>query len=105
MPSPPYSPGGRLIECSTTVSTRAPAGRARKLGAGPRVAPRPQPSSQSPLISGIGRFGLGDAEPRHPVAHLPQRQPEAGAGGGAGEVLALERAHEDHALDLVEGAH
>ena len=40
-------PGGRLIECSTTVSTRAPAGRGPKLGDGTRVAPRHQPSCHS----------------------------------------------------------
>src|ERR1700758_547314 len=107
MPSPPYSPGGRLIECSTTVSTRAPAGRELKLGDGTRLAWRHQPPCQSSSArsgdavmraSGrVGRLGLGDPEPRHPVAHLAQREPEARARGGAVEALALERPNEDHA--------
>src|SRR5258706_16377549 len=75
---PPYSPGGRLIECTTTRSMRAPAGRGPKLGESSRRAKRYQPASHRPddrLFSGgaVIRLviGRGDREPRDAVADLP----------------------------------
>src|SRR5438132_13299741 len=104
MPSPPYSPGGRLIEWISARSIVVPGGRGPKFGDGHRRAETHQPSSQAarpprgPSLSFADMVGHADAQARHAIAHLPQRQPQARAGGGAVEAMALQRTHEDVAL-------
>src|SRR4051812_44153957 len=106
-PSPPYSPGGRLIECTTTRSMAAPAGRGPKLGDSSRRAKRYQPPSHCAGVSGlvmrvVGAAGDRYREPGDAVADLPQRQTQALRGGRAVVVGFLQRLHEDVALLLVE---
>ena len=109
--SPPYSPGGRLIEWSTHEVDRVAAGRGPKFGDAQRArARRSQPSRHADVRavrahsrSAPPRVAADvDAEARHAVAHLAQRQAQARAGRGAVEAMALERAHQDVALDVVE---
>src|SRR5689334_10233772 len=122
MASPPYSPGGRLIEWMTASSTAQPGGRGPKFGDSQRRACAHQPSGSidsTGRTSGAGTPGVSagfaaldidrvvgaadvDAQAGHPVAHLAQRQPEARTGRGAVVAVALERAFEHVALDVVE---
>src|SRR5690242_13951275 len=98
-------PGGRLIEWTSASVTSAPGGRGPWLGESTRRAPAHQPSDQasSPAAFAIEAVAAhADAEARHAIAHLAQRQPEARAGRGAIEAMTLQRAQEDVALDLVE---
>ena len=87
-----------------------PAGRGPKFGDGAARAP-PTTSRRCQRGAAATRFSAGsprsppsaaDAQPRHAVAHLAQRQAQAGAGRGAVVAVALERALEDVALDLVQ---
>src|SRR6478609_10690168 len=105
--SPPYWPGGRLIECSTTRSTTASAGRGPKLGEAKRRAKRYQPSDQSGSsaggrVIGVVAAGRRDGEPRDAVADLPQAQAQPLRGRGAVEARLLQGSHENLALLLVE---
>src|SRR5262245_59403903 len=82
MCSPPYSPGGRLIECSTTRLISAPAGRSSWLG-------------ESTIL-------IRNREPLHPVAQLPEGDAEELRRRGAVELGLGERLEDRLALDLVE---
>ena len=112
--SPPYSPGGRLIEWTHDEIDRA---RRRAAARSSATRTRARRRSQPSRHAGARRRRLAHSrsappvspptltfEARHAVAHLAQRQAEADAGRGAIEAMVLERAHEDVALDLVEVA-
>src|SRR3569832_2567718 len=105
-PSPPYSPGGRLIECTTMRSMAAPCGRAPKFGEARRRAKRYQPPSHSDgtsavVIVVVAAAGHRDRLPRDAVADLPQRQAELLRGGRAVVIGLAQRLHENRALLLV----
>src|SRR5688572_10242275 len=99
--SPPYTPGGRLMECTTTRSTAAPSGRGPKFGEASLRAKRYQPASHRLAPSGTGRvIGLfaarrGDRQPRDAVADLAQAQAQSLGGRGAVEVGLAQRLHQD----------
>src|SRR3569623_1900419 len=107
--SPPYCPGGRLMECTTTRSTFASAGRGPKFGESSRRAKRYQPPCHSAGAAGSGRLvirlvaaGRREREAGDAVADLPQRQSQALRRGGAVEAALLQRLDQDFALLLVE---
>jgi hypothetical protein len=72
-----------------------------------RALPRRAPPAAAPGAAAVNRFRhrRADAQPRHAVAHLAQRQAEAGAGRGAVVAVAQQRTFEDVALDRVEVGH
>src|SRR5262245_35755045 len=82
MCAPPYSPGGRLMECSTTRLICTPCGRSSWLG-------------ESTIL-------IGDREALHAVAQLPEGDAEELGRRGAVEVGLGERLEDRLALDLVE---
>src|SRR2546428_10818852 len=82
MASPPYSPGGRLIECRTTRVISLPGGRSSWFG-------------ESTTL-------IGDLQPLHPVAQLAEGDPEQLRGGGAVETGLAERLEDRLALQAVE---
>src|SRR3569832_1211705 len=107
--SPPYRPGGRLIEWTTTRSTCAPAGRGPQFGEASRRAKRYQPSSHSALaVSGVVMRVVAargrDREPGDAVADLAQAEPQALRRGCVVEVALVLRTLLDLALLLVEPA-
>src|SRR3990167_10412620 len=105
----PYSPGGRLMECTTIRSTQACAGRGPKLGDAMWRAPPCLPCTQGAWPAGSGVcagmrvvVGCGDVQARNAVADLPQADPQPGRRGGAVEVGGLQGAHQNVALLLVQ---
>src|SRR5688500_15688499 len=82
MPSPPYSPGGRLIECSSARLISVPGGRSSWFG-------------ESTTL-------IGDAEALHAVAQLPEGDAQKLRRRGAVEGRLAERIEDDLALHLVE---
>src|SRR6266849_397867 len=94
MPSPPYSPGGRLIECTTSSVIASPAGRSSWFGEATKRQPLSRPSGP--------RFILFDAEALHAVAQLAEGDAEQLGRRGAVEPGLAERLHDRLALDAVE---
>src|SRR5689334_6866622 len=94
MASPPYSPGGRLIECTTSSVSASPTGRSSWLGDSTRRHGASQPSGRS--------FIFFDAQPLHAVAQLPEGDAEELGRGGAVEAGLAERFEDRLALDAVE---
>src|SRR6187401_946064 len=97
------------MECTTTRSISAPAGRGPKLGEATRCAKRYQPSRQSGSAAsgGAGFIRLvvarrRDGEPRDAITDLPQAQAQALGGGRAVEIGLAQRLHQDLALLLVQ---
>src|SRR3954470_14335803 len=102
------------MECSTTRSVGAVAGREPKLGERSAFAKRYQPACHRPSsaagasaadVSVVGMaaraivaVGCGDAQARDAVANLPQAHAEPRGGRGAVEAAFVQRAHEDLAL-------
>src|SRR3954469_5150740 len=82
MASPPYCPGGRLIEWITARKTSAPAGRSSWFG-------------ESTTL-------IGDAQALHAIAQLPERDTEELSGGSAVEAGLAECFEDGLALDAVE---
>src|SRR5438874_7533610 len=80
--SPPYSPGGRLIECSTTRVICVPLGRSSQFG-------------DSTIL-------IADAQALHPVAQLPEGDAEELRRRGAVEAGLAERLEDRLALEAVE---
>src|SRR5688572_29972702 len=103
-----------LIECTTTRSISAPAGRAEQLGEASRRAKPYQPPCHSIEAGGAGSrarvFAIvgavvaarrGDRQPRDAVADLAQAQAEALGRRGAVEAGFAQRLDQDLALLLV----
>src|SRR5439155_1009033 len=65
--SPPYCPGGKLIECRTRSVIAAPGGRSSQFGEAIYRASGSRPS---------GPIFIADAEALHPVAQLPEGDAE-----------------------------
>src|SRR6266508_1099726 len=87
MASPPYSPGGRLIECTTSSVISVPGGRSSWLG---------------DAMTRAGVSVIFDAQALHAVAQLPEGDAEELGGGGAVEAGLAERLDDSLALDVVE---
>src|SRR3954468_11656468 len=95
MASPPKSPGGRLIECTTSSETTLPRGRASQFGEGTRRAPATQPS-------GLGVVFLTNSQALHAVAQLPERDAKQARRRGTVESGLAERGEDRVALEPVE---
>src|SRR5512133_517334 len=106
--SPPYRPGGRLIECTTIRSICAAGGRAPWLGESRRRANRYQPDCHSAPDSLSDRFvmrlvaGSGDGQPCDAVADLPQAEAQPMRGRRAVESALVQGLDQDVAFLLVE---
>src|SRR6267143_3252505 len=92
--SPPYSPGGRLIECTTSSVIASPAGRSSWFGEATNRQPRSRPLGSS--------FILFDTQALHAVAQLPEGDAEELGRRGAVEPGLAERLQDRLALDAVE---
>src|SRR5688572_17022558 len=82
MSPPPYLPGGRLIECTTTSEISVPGGRSSWLG-------------ESTIL-------IFDAQALHPVSKLPEGNPQQPRRGGAVEAGLAQRLQDRLALQAVE---
>src|SRR3989442_15656192 len=85
--SPPYSPGGRLIECTTSRVISVPAGRSSWLG-------------ESTMRSGFAV--VFDAKALHPVPELAERDAQELRRRSAVEAGLAKRLEDRLALDVVE---
>src|SRR5207237_1268882 len=95
MASPPYSPGGKLIECTTSSETTLPAGRSSQLGEATRRAPATQ-------RSGLGVVFLTNAQALQAVAQLPEGDAEQARRRSAVESRLGKRRENRIALQPVE---
>src|SRR3954465_10131002 len=91
--SPPYSPGGRLIECTTSSVISSPGGRSSGLGDWTYRQPSTRPSGARIIL---------DAQALHAVAELPEGNTEDLGGGRAVESGLAERPQDRLALDVVQ---
>src|SRR3954468_19593560 len=91
--SPPYSPGGRLIECTTSSVISSPGGRSSWLGDWTYRQPSIRPSGARIIL---------DAQALHAVAELPEGNAEELGGGRAVESGLAERLQDRLALDVVQ---
>src|SRR5690349_20314869 len=94
MPSPPYSPGGRLIECTMRSEGATPSGRSSWFGDATKRQGRSRPSGPS--------FIFPDAQALHAIAQLPEGNAEKLGGGGAVEAGLPERLEDRLALDGIQ---
>src|SRR5690348_12327814 len=94
MPSPPYSPGGRLIECTTRSEGRRPTGRSSWFGDGTKRQGRSRPSGPS--------FIFPDAQALHAIAQLPEGDAEKLGRRRTVEAGLAERLEDRLALDGIQ---
>src|SRR5581483_10127792 len=99
--SPPNSPGGRLIECTTSSVTRSPLGRSSWFGEAMKRQGARRPSGPSFILVAAG-LGFADAQALHAVAQLPEGDAEELGGGGAVEAGLRQRLEDRFALERIE---
>src|SRR3954463_16561181 len=98
--SPPYSPGGRLIECTTSSVTRSPLGRSSWFGEATKRQGARRPSGPSFIL--VAELSFPDVEALHAVAQLPEGDAEELRGRGAIEAGFRERLEDRLALDRIQ---